>query len=225
MTTFKNSIITLLIFVSFFSNAQNKRTKALIEGIKSDYTFNNNKVTYQKVYEFSGKTTDELFDSALDFLENFTDAEIRIISQDSNRGKIKAWGFYKEYNNENSWGIDIKISASYNISIDIKDQKARIKIVLADYFKKEDGRALSNLLTSVAQTSKDYNISSSLYKASSDINTTIEGDLKVIDVYPFYQYSKLKNIFGRSFYYLNNHVVKIMPQFEKYMRENVNDKW
>lgn len=225
MKTIYNILKLALILTAFVSTAQNKATRSLIEDIANDYTFENNNIVYEKIYEFSGKTSDELFNSGLDFLENFTESQIQIISNSPNRGKIKAWGFHKDYNNENSWGIDWTISASYNIAIDIKEGRTRLRIIAVDYFRKEDGSGLGSALTSLAGSTTDYNLSSALYTAGSDVSKTIEGDLKVKDVYPFNTYSKNKNIWGRSFYYLNNHIIKVMEAFESYMRSNVNDKW
>ena len=225
MKILSNTIQLIFILSISVSFSQNKATQSLIEDIAGDYKFENNNIIYEEIFEFSGKTSDELFNSGLDFLENFTESQIQIISNDPNRGKIKAWGFHKEYNNENSWGIDLTISASYNIAIDIKDGKTRLRITPVDYFKKEDGSGLGSALTSLAGSTSDYNLSSALYTAGSDVSKTIEGDLKIRDVYPFNTYSKNKNIWGRSFYYLNNHIVKVTKAFESYMRSNVSDKW
>ncbi len=229
MKTLKK-IIPLLLMLSIFNflNSQNKRTRTLIEGIQNDYAMTNNKVVYLKVYEFEGKSNEELFDSALDFLENYTEADLKITSSDPNRGKIRAWGFYKNFNNEIGWGTEINISASYSISVDIKENKGRIKVTLADYFKSEDSNAFGQAISDLGGSLKDIDATTSLalYKTGSDLqNGVTEGDFKVVEVYPFNLYSKQKNIWGRSFYYLNNHVVKILPAFQKFMKENINDKW
>lgn len=223
-TTQITKILFFTLFISFAS-AQNKETIALMESIKNDYTLENGTIVYQQILEFPGKSNSELFDSALDFLENYTDSQIKVSSNDASRGKIKAWGFLKEFNNENSWGVDITISATYNIAIDVKDEKVRLRITPADYFKKEDGTGLSDTLSSLAGTTSDADLASALLKTSGDVNEIVEGDFKIITAYPFNPNGDQKNIWGRSFYKLNAHIKKLFPDFHKYMKDNVNNKW
>lgn len=224
MKILKTVFLASLLFSFSLVTAQNRNTRSLVASIENDYKIENGNVLYEKIYEFSNKTNDELFNSSLDFLENFTDAKIQIISNDPNRGKIKSWGFLKDYYSRSSFGISSTISASYNISIDIKEGRTRLRIIAVDYFEKEDGSGLANALSSVAGSVNDYDISSSLYQAGSEANKIIEGDFKVKDLYPFTN-SRRPNLWGPSFYNLNNHIVKTMDSYEKYMKSNVSDKW
>ena len=227
MKTKSTIIVSLLFALTISINAQTKKTRALMETISKDYKIENNNVVYEKIIELNGKKIDELFYSGLDFLENFTDSQIQIISNDMNRGKIKAWGFLNEFHSEKMLGVETKVGASYNISVDVKDGKSRIRITAVDYFKEQDRKGLSNAIKSIAGevTNHNLDLSTALYQASGELNQNVEGDIKIRDTYPISSNSGNKNLWGRSFFHLNNHILEFMEMFGNYMKNNVNDEW
>lgn len=227
MKTIKKYILFLIALNTFIVTAQKKKTIASLEKIKDNYTFVDNRVKYQKIYENPENSKAELYALALDFLKNYTDAKIEIISKNETDGKIRALGIHENLHSGIGLGVKTKISATYTISIHFKDGKSRIIITPISYFKDKDAKAINGLLTEVSKQVGDEKATEIAKQAEGKSDSIIAKDktIKVVSVYPFNTEKSQKNFWGKNFYKLNNHITELLLAYKNYMSEHSNSNW
>tara|TARA_R110000851_G_scaffold187327_3_gene337201 strand:+ start:186 stop:788 length:603 start_codon:yes stop_codon:yes gene_type:complete len=173
MRDFKKSILatTLALIVGYMpAVAQNKKTKLLLAEIAGSWQLDaSNAVTYQLIADVPGATAAQLYDRSLDYLgKNYTKADHSITTQDPDRQQLAGRGIFAGIHRGSL--PEINLDTWHTIRIDTKENRARITITIAEYFRDQDlglGREV--------------------------------GDIPIASQYPINEKGMYKNQYGRAF--------------------------